>query len=114
MIPKIYQNIKPINPDQLSELGSKTPANKPAFAAKRLVGKEDLAPYFKHQEGTQFTPAAVALAVITIFMITKSGRDSIDSQLPLDLKDIQVSGQDVDQLLHIRQASLLGKKIICN
>lgn len=91
-----------------------TPSNAPSFAAEWLVGKEDLAPYFKHREGDQYTPAAVALAVITIFIITKSGRDATDSQFLLNLQNIQVSGLNVDQLLDIRQTALSGENVICN
>lgn len=91
-----------------------TSTNKPSFAAGKLVGKEDLAPYFKCGEKDQYNAFLAAVAFITVWMITKSGRDDANSQFLLDLQNTQVLGLNVEQLLDIRQTALLDKSATCN
>lgn len=80
--------------------------NQPNFAAEHLVGKDELAPYFAGAKNPQEAPAAVALAVVTVFLITKSGRDPDNFQLPIDPENAPKPGLDVTQLLEIRQNGL--------
>ncbi|MGL5626994.1 MAG: hypothetical protein ACRDDW_05725 [Candidatus Rhabdochlamydia sp.] len=77
--------------------------NKLNFAAKCLVSKEELAPYFTFCS-KQHAPAAVAVAVITILLLTSSKRPD-DIQLPIDLENTSVSGLNINQLLEIRENS---------
>ncbi|KAG6559065.1 hypothetical protein RHABOEDO_001808 [Candidatus Rhabdochlamydia oedothoracis] len=81
--------------------------NQPNFAAKHLVGKEELAPYFA-ADNTKYAPAAVAIAIVTLFLITKSGRDAENFQLPIDPENTPTSKLDVNQLLDMRQ-NILNK-----
>lgn len=77
------------------------------FAAEHLIGKEELAPYFA-ADNTKYSPAAAALAIVTLFLITKSGRDPEDFQLPIDPENTPTSELDVNQLLDMRQ-NILNK-----
>ena len=77
------------------------------FAAEHLIGKEELAPYFT-ADNTKYSPAAAALAIVTLFLITKSGRDPEDFQLPIDPENTPTSELDVNQLLDMRQ-NILNK-----
>lgn len=81
--------------------------NPPNFAAKHLIGKEELAPYFA-ADNTKYAPAAVALAIVTLFLITKSGRDPEDFQLPIDPENTPTPELDINQLLDMRQ-NILNK-----
>ena len=81
--------------------------NSLSFAAKHLVGKEELVPYFA-SDNTKYAPAAVALAIVTLFLITKSGRDAENFQLPIDPENAPTSNLDVNQLLDMRQ-NILNK-----
>ena len=81
--------------------------NPPNFAAKHLIGKKELAPYFA-ADNTKYAPAAVALAIVTLFLITKSGRDAENFQLPIDPENTPTPELDVNQLLHMRQ-NILNK-----
>jgi hypothetical protein len=80
--------------------------NQPNFAAKHLVGKDELAPYFAGAKNPQEAPAAVAIAVVTLLLITKSGRDPDNFQLPIDPKNAPTPELDINQLLEMRQTIL--------
>ena len=80
--------------------------NQPNFAAEHLVGKDELAPYFAGAKNPQEAPAAVAIAVVTLLLITKSGRDPDDFQLPIDPKNAPTPELDINQLLEMRQTIL--------
>lgn len=77
--------------------------NQPNFAAEHLVGKEELAPYFAGAENPQEAPAAVAIAVVTLLLITESGRDPDDFHLPIDPKNAPTEKLDINQLLEMRR-----------
>ncbi len=81
--------------------------NPPNFAAKQLVNNKELHPYFA-ADNTKYAPAAVALAVVTLFLITKSGRDPDNFQLPIDPENTPRPELDVNQLLEMRQ-NILNK-----
>ncbi len=81
--------------------------NQPNFAAKHLVSNEELAPYFA-ADNTKYAPAAVALAVVTVLLITKSGRDPDNFQLPIDPENTPTPELDINQLLEMRQ-NILNK-----
>lgn len=81
--------------------------NQPNFAAKHLVSNEELAPYFA-ADNTKYAPAAVAVAVVTVLLITKSGRDPDNFQLPIDPENAPTPELDVNQLLEMRQ-NILNK-----
>lgn len=91
-----------------------TSTSKLSFAAGWLVGKEDLAPYFKCSEKDQSNAFLAAVAFITVWMITKSGKDTTNSQFLLDLRKTHVLGLNVEQLLEIRQTALLDKSATGN
>ncbi|QZA58229.1 hypothetical protein [Candidatus Rhabdochlamydia porcellionis] len=77
--------------------------NQPNFAAKHLIGTEELAPYFAGANRPQDNAAAAAVAVVTVLLITKSGRDPDDFQLPIDPENAPTEKLDIDQLLEMRQ-----------
>ncbi|PWU16438.1 MAG: hypothetical protein C5B45_00485 [Chlamydiae bacterium] len=115
---KEIANIKPVVSDEttskvrgfLLERNSSTEnifkIDQPSFAAKQLVGKEELEPYFAGAENPQEAPAAVAIAVVTLLLITKSGRDPDNFQLPIDPKNAPTPELDINQLLEMRQTIL--------
>jgi len=77
--------------------------NQPRFAAEHLIGKEELAPYFAGAKNPQEAPAAVAIAIVTLLLITKSGRDPDNFQLPIDPKNAPTAELDINRLLEMRQ-----------
>lgn len=77
--------------------------NQPSFAAEHLIGKEELAPYFVGANNPQEAPAAVAIAVVTLLLITKSGRDPDNFHLPIDPGNAPTEKLNINQLLEMRQ-----------
>ena len=83
---------------------SSSKTNQPNLAATQLVNKNQLAPYFTLHKNQLNVAQVVVLILLAI--ITKAGKDPADTQSPIDLENIQVSGLNINQLLEIRENSL--------